>query len=126
MVYRWICVVVNFSTDLFASTLGLEIGINYGQIANNLPTPSRVLYLLRSLNVTRVKLYDADRNSLLEVMREMNGVRKMTRNFLFKIVFDVESDLKSDMERVEHTQLTELGYGCRGEASETGGDLEKA
>ncbi|KAF3618496.1 Glucan endo-1,3-beta-glucosidase 11 [Capsicum annuum] len=51
-------------TDLFASTLSLGIGINYGQIANNLPTPSRVSYLLRSLNVTRVKLYDADPNVL--------------------------------------------------------------
>ncbi|NP_001275116.1 glucan endo-1,3-beta-glucosidase 14-like precursor [Solanum tuberosum] len=51
-------------TDLFASTLSLGIGINYGQIANNLPTPSRVSFLLRSLNVTRVKLYDADPNVL--------------------------------------------------------------
>lgn len=51
-------------TDLFASTLSLRIGINYGQIANNLPTPSRVSFLLRSLNVTRVKLYDADPNVL--------------------------------------------------------------
>ncbi|XP_052186530.1 glucan endo-1,3-beta-glucosidase 14 [Diospyros lotus] len=40
--------------------LGLGIGINYGQIANNLPSPSRVSFLLRSLNITRVKLYDAD------------------------------------------------------------------
>ncbi|XP_051142512.1 glucan endo-1,3-beta-glucosidase 14 isoform X1 [Andrographis paniculata] len=38
----------------------LDMGINYGQIANNLPPPSRVSYLLRSLNITRVKLYDAD------------------------------------------------------------------
>ncbi|XP_060169839.1 glucan endo-1,3-beta-glucosidase 14 isoform X1 [Lycium barbarum] len=51
-------------TDLFASTLSLGIGINYGQIANNLPTPSRVSTLLRSLNVTKVKLYDADPNVL--------------------------------------------------------------
>ncbi|XP_009773157.1 glucan endo-1,3-beta-glucosidase 14 [Nicotiana tabacum] len=51
-------------SDLFGSTLSLGIGINYGQIANNLPTPSRVSYLLRSINVTRVKLYDADPNVL--------------------------------------------------------------
>ncbi|OIT33651.1 PREDICTED: glucan endo-1,3-beta-glucosidase 14 [Nicotiana attenuata] len=51
-------------SDLFASSLSLGIGINYGQIANNLPTPSRVSYLLRSINVTRVKLYDADPNVL--------------------------------------------------------------
>ncbi|KAH7561238.1 hypothetical protein JRO89_XS10G0198500 [Xanthoceras sorbifolium] len=45
--------------------LGLGIGINYGQIANNLPSPSRVSFLLRSLNISRVKLYDADPNVLL-------------------------------------------------------------
>ncbi|KAL8479881.1 hypothetical protein ACS0TY_026722 [Phlomoides rotata] len=39
---------------------GHGVGINYGQIADNLPTPSRVSSLLRSLNITRVKLYDAD------------------------------------------------------------------
>ncbi|KAJ8750314.1 hypothetical protein K2173_014229 [Erythroxylum novogranatense] len=44
---------------------GLGVGINYGQIANNLPSPSRVAYLLQSLNISRVKLYDADPNVLL-------------------------------------------------------------
>ncbi|KAJ9177926.1 hypothetical protein P3X46_009854 [Hevea brasiliensis] len=43
----------------------LGVGINYGQIANNLPSPSRVSLLLQSLNITRVKLYDADPNVLL-------------------------------------------------------------
>ncbi|GKU93822.1 hypothetical protein SLEP1_g7385 [Rubroshorea leprosula] len=38
----------------------MGIGINYGQIANNLPSPSRVAALLTSLNISRVKLYDAD------------------------------------------------------------------
>ncbi|KAA8544246.1 hypothetical protein F0562_022258 [Nyssa sinensis] len=44
--------------------LSLGVGINYGQIANNLPSPSRVAFLLRSLNISRVKLYDADPNVL--------------------------------------------------------------
>ncbi|XP_015577664.1 glucan endo-1,3-beta-glucosidase 14 [Ricinus communis] len=44
---------------------GLGVGINYGQIANNLPSPSRVAYLLQSLNISRVKLYDADPNVLV-------------------------------------------------------------
>ncbi|RXH83419.1 hypothetical protein DVH24_005672 [Malus domestica] len=42
----------------------LSFGINYGQIANNLPSPSRVAVLLQSLNVSRIKLYDADPNVL--------------------------------------------------------------
>lgn len=53
---------------LFADSVGLihgiGVGINYGQIANNLPSPSRVAVLLKSLNISRVKLYDADPNVL--------------------------------------------------------------
>ncbi|XP_047939126.1 glucan endo-1,3-beta-glucosidase 14-like isoform X3 [Salvia hispanica] len=48
----------------FISIRGLGVGINYGQIANDLPAPSRVASLLSSLNITRVKLYDADPNVL--------------------------------------------------------------
>ncbi|KAF3514298.1 hypothetical protein F2Q69_00002446 [Brassica cretica] len=52
-------------SDSFSATSnGQGVGINYGQIANNLPSPARVAVLLRSLNITRVKLYDADPNVL--------------------------------------------------------------
>lgn len=51
-------------SDLSVGVLSLGVGINYGQIANNLPSPSRVAGLLRSLNISRVKLYDADPNVL--------------------------------------------------------------
>ncbi|KAJ3672508.1 hypothetical protein LUZ60_007229 [Juncus effusus] len=37
-----------------------SLGINYGQVADNLPPPSSVIPLLRSLKATRVKLYDTD------------------------------------------------------------------
>ncbi|KAL6577457.1 hypothetical protein OROMI_011733 [Orobanche minor] len=47
-------------SDSLSITHGVGVGINYGQIADNLPSPSRVAYLLGSLNITRVKLYDAD------------------------------------------------------------------
>ncbi|KAI3984614.1 hypothetical protein MKX01_003977 [Papaver californicum] len=42
----------------------LGVGINYGQIANNLPSPQRVAVLLESLKINKVKLYDADPNVL--------------------------------------------------------------
>lgn len=41
-----------------------NLGINYGQIANNLPSPSRVAILLQSIQINRVKLYDSDPNVL--------------------------------------------------------------
>lgn len=36
------------------------LGINYGQIANNLPSPDDVVPLVKSLGATKIKLYDAD------------------------------------------------------------------
>ncbi|CAN6238309.1 unnamed protein product [Urochloa humidicola] len=47
-----------------AAADALSIGVNYGQIANNLPSPSRVSWLLRSMRISKVKLYDADPNVL--------------------------------------------------------------
>ncbi|PKI75015.1 glucan endo-1,3-beta-glucosidase 11-like [Punica granatum] len=41
-------------------TLVASIGINYGQIANNLPSPENVVPLVKSIGATKVKLYDAD------------------------------------------------------------------
>ncbi|XP_022729500.1 glucan endo-1,3-beta-glucosidase 14-like [Durio zibethinus] len=64
LLFRLLLVLLTFS-DSTVQILGLGVGINYGQIANNLPSPSRVSYLLRSLNISRVKLYDADPNVLV-------------------------------------------------------------
>lgn len=47
-------------TDSLTKSESLGVGINYGQIANNLPSASRVASLLRSVNISKVKLYDAD------------------------------------------------------------------
>ncbi|KAL0394944.1 UNVERIFIED_CONTAM: Glucan endo-1,3-beta-glucosidase 11 [Sesamum latifolium] len=48
-----------FSASLFF-TAASSIGINYGQIANNLPHPEAVVPLVKSIGATRLKLYDAD------------------------------------------------------------------
>ncbi|XWS52888.1 hypothetical protein CRYUN_Cryun11dG0111000 [Craigia yunnanensis] len=64
LLFRLLLVLLTFS-DSPVQILGLGVGINYGQIANNLPSPSRVSYLLSSLNISRVKLYDADPNVLV-------------------------------------------------------------
>lgn len=51
-------------TSLLITTQVHSIGINYGQIANNLPTPNKVVPLLHKIEAKRVKLYDADSNVL--------------------------------------------------------------
>ncbi|KAK7342000.1 hypothetical protein VNO80_24941 [Phaseolus coccineus] len=52
-------------SDLLVKIHGHGFGINYGQIANNLPLPSQVAVLIKSLNVSKIKLYDADPNVLV-------------------------------------------------------------
>lgn len=37
-----------------------SMGINYGQIANNLPSPDDVVPLVKSIGISKIKLYDAD------------------------------------------------------------------
>lgn len=56
--------VLSLISGSFSHVRGLGVGINYGQIANNLPSPTRVASLLQSIQVNRVKLYDADPNVL--------------------------------------------------------------
>ncbi|XP_010545233.1 PREDICTED: glucan endo-1,3-beta-glucosidase 12 [Tarenaya hassleriana] len=40
------------------------VGINYGRIADNLPTPDKVVELLKKQGIDRVKLYDSDKSVL--------------------------------------------------------------
>lgn len=48
---------------VFAADTG-KIGINYGRIANDLPTPDKVVQLLKTQGVSRIKLYDTDSDVL--------------------------------------------------------------
>ncbi|CAM0904739.1 unnamed protein product [Alopecurus aequalis] len=57
-------ILLTATADQAVAAGGLSIGINYGQIADNLPSPSRVSSLVRSMQVSKVKLYDADQNVL--------------------------------------------------------------
>lgn len=39
---------------------GSSLGINYGQVANNLPSPTEVVSILCSLQVTKTRIYDTN------------------------------------------------------------------
>ncbi|KAD5803708.1 hypothetical protein E3N88_15068 [Mikania micrantha] len=46
-----------------------RIGINYGRLGNNLPSPTRSIELLQTMNAGRVRLYDADH----EILKLLSG-----------------------------------------------------
>ncbi|KAF6166370.1 hypothetical protein GIB67_034921 [Kingdonia uniflora] len=48
-----------------------RIGINYGQLGNNLPSPSKSVQLLKSLKANRVKIYDANP----EILKSLSGTK---------------------------------------------------
>ncbi|MQM16986.1 hypothetical protein Taro_049950 [Colocasia esculenta] len=50
------------TSSLFSSPAdaGGFVGVNYGRVANNLPSPAKVVELLKANAVTEVKLYDAE------------------------------------------------------------------
>lgn len=49
---------------IFVCTDSGMIGVNYGRIANNLPSPENVVNLLKSQGINRIKIYDTDKNVL--------------------------------------------------------------
>ncbi|XP_074562816.1 glucan endo-1,3-beta-glucosidase 14-like isoform X1 [Curcuma longa] len=58
-----------FSAGRNLQTLGVSVGINYGQIANDLPTPTAVARLIQTINISRIKLYDANHDILTAFQR---------------------------------------------------------
>ncbi|KAM0946044.1 putative glucan endo-1,3-beta-D-glucosidase [Dioscorea sansibarensis] len=54
-----------FSNELGFIQHGETLGINYGQVANNLPSPDRVIGLVSSLNITKIRIYDTNPQILL-------------------------------------------------------------
>ncbi|KAJ4770087.1 hypothetical protein LUZ62_054344 [Rhynchospora pubera] len=53
-------VYILFSSEFGFLQFGTSLGINYGQVANNLPTPTQALSLLTSLKVTKTRIYDTN------------------------------------------------------------------
>ncbi|KAJ1690925.1 hypothetical protein LUZ63_015080 [Rhynchospora breviuscula] len=53
-------VYILFSSEFRFLQFGTSLGINYGQVANNLPTPTQVVSILTSLKVTKTRIYDTN------------------------------------------------------------------
>ncbi|XP_061342642.1 glucan endo-1,3-beta-glucosidase 11 [Gastrolobium bilobum] len=92
-----------------------SIGINYGQIANNLPSPDEVVSLVKSIGATKVKLYDADPRVLSAFAN--TGVEFMVglgNEYLSKIKDPnkAQSWIKSNLQPyLPHTNITSIFVG---------------
>ncbi|KAB2092318.1 hypothetical protein ES319_A02G022300v1 [Gossypium barbadense] len=52
-----------------SAEISSKIGINYGRIGNNLPSPYRTIETVKSMNAGRIKLYDSDP----EILKLLSG-----------------------------------------------------
>uniref|UniRef100_A0A7N0ZTF3 glucan endo-1,3-beta-D-glucosidase n=1 Tax=Kalanchoe fedtschenkoi TaxID=63787 RepID=A0A7N0ZTF3_KALFE len=57
---RLLLLVALLLISLFISSDAGSIGVNYGRVANNLPSAVKVVQLLKSHGISRVKIYDTD------------------------------------------------------------------
>ncbi|XP_073272662.1 probable glucan endo-1,3-beta-glucosidase A6 [Primulina huaijiensis] len=58
-------------TSTNASNISSKIGVNYGRVGTNIPSPYRSINFLESMNAGRVKLYDANP----EVLKLLSGTK---------------------------------------------------
>ena len=59
-----------------------SIGVNYGRIANNLPSAAKVVRLVKSQGLERIKVYDTD----AAVLKALSGSG-------IKVTFDLPNEL---------------------------------
>jgi hypothetical protein len=52
--------IIEIFTDIGIFVHVASFGINYGQVANNLPPPEKVLELLSTLKITKTRIYDTN------------------------------------------------------------------
>ncbi|PON55678.1 Glycoside hydrolase [Parasponia andersonii] len=64
-----LCFLLMHLFGLSSAKLSSKIGVNYGQLGNNLPSPHESIELIKSLNAGGVKLYDANP----EILRLLKG-----------------------------------------------------
>ncbi|KAE8725473.1 ethylene-responsive transcription factor 3-like [Hibiscus syriacus] len=60
MASQGVSILIVLLSAVAASDAAGSVGINYGRVANNLPSPDKVVQLLKSQGVTKVKIFDTD------------------------------------------------------------------
>ncbi|KAK9123883.1 hypothetical protein Sjap_013485 [Stephania japonica] len=68
-----------------------RLGVNYGQLGNNLPTPHRSIQLIQSLNASRVKIYDTNPEILRSISHTNLQISIMLPNELISNVSSNQS-----------------------------------
>ncbi|KAF8413570.1 hypothetical protein HHK36_001561 [Tetracentron sinense] len=85
--------------SLFSSDFGVprgvsSLGINYGQVGNNLPPPEKVLALLSSLNINKTRIYDTNPQILTAFANSGIDLIVNVENEMLGVVMDPQQALQ--------------------------------
>ncbi|KAJ6687101.1 GLUCAN ENDO-13-BETA-GLUCOSIDASE A6-RELATED [Salix purpurea] len=73
---------ISISGKFAGAEISSEVGINYGRLGNDLPSPSKSVELIKSLKAKRVKIYDANPDILKSLRNTDIQVSIMVPNAL--------------------------------------------
>lgn len=76
------------------SDYGDAFGINYGQVANNLPQPNDVVELLTSLKVTKTRIYDTNPQILTAFANSNMEIIVTIENDMLSVVMDQQQAIQ--------------------------------
>ncbi|XP_042388259.1 glucan endo-1,3-beta-glucosidase 11-like [Zingiber officinale] len=104
-----------FSSDFGLFRLGSSLGINYGQVANNLPSPEQVLMLLKSLKVNNTRIYDTNPQVLTAFANTGIDIIVMVPNEAIRQLMDPQLALQWVADNVQPyfpaTKITGIAVG---------------
>lgn len=100
-----------------------SFGINYGQVGNNLPPPETVLDLLRSLRLTKTRIYDTNPQILAAFANSNVELIVMVENEVLSTLTDPNRALQWVMTRIKpYVPATKITGIAVGNELFTGGD----
>lgn len=92
-----------------------SLGINYGQIGNNLPQPEIVLQLLRSLKITKARIYDTNPQVLTAFANSGVSLIVTIENDMLATIMDQQQALQWVINHIKpyvpDTKITGIAVG---------------
>ncbi|XP_071735857.1 glucan endo-1,3-beta-glucosidase 14-like [Rutidosis leptorrhynchoides] len=101
-----------------------SLGINYGQVGNNLPPPDKVLNLLKSLRVTKTRIYDTNPDILNAFSNSGVELIVTVENEMLQTLMDPQQALQWVNSRIKpYVQATKITGIAVGNEVFTGDDM---
>ncbi|KAF5200840.1 Glucan endo-1,3-beta-glucosidase [Thalictrum thalictroides] len=112
-----------FSSDFSFVRRAESLGINYGQVGNNLPTPDKVLALFTSLRITKTRIYDTNPQVLTAFANSNIDLIVTVENEMLAVLVDPQQALNWVETRIKpYFPATKISTIAVGNEIFTGGD----